>query len=645
MFIALVAAVLVPTALVSTLSCSNPATKQQDTLVINTSDIGYDYPGRNGPTPVEITVVKGVISSIKALPSREGGRYLKMIEDAGLMDKLNGLTLEEAKQVQLDAVSGATMSSDGLIGNIKVGLEDGGAHARKVQKIITEAKVKQGKVKGFLDRGIGTFYAIPFAEAPVGELRWKAPVPKQKWDGVFDATVKSGMPPQPVRADSNNQDPLITEDCLNLNIQTPAISKKDKLPVLVWIHGGAFLGGDSNTDGIAYARQGIVFVSLNYRTGALGFLALPELSAENPQGISGNYGLLDMIEGLKWVKENIAQFGGDPSKVTIMGESAGAIATSMLCASPLAKGLFRGAISESGGSFCPVDSVRTNNNGLRDMARAEQYGVDFMHRMGASSLAELRAMDWHKWMEDPSLSISGFWPTMDGYVIPDDQYKLYEAGQYNDVNILIGTNSDEGAGFLQPKTLAQFQEDVRAEYGPFAEKVLELYPATDDLEAYNALSDTFRETAFAWHTWVWAKLQQKTGKGKVWLYYFDQFNPRNLPSLGPNGPSARAAVHASELPYVFGPDGRPYRDGDKAVSRAMQTYWGNFVKTGNPNGAAAGGVAPGGADKLPEWPVYQDGAQTVMLFKNGTSLIDTPKKPQLEVMDAYFAWRRERAGR
>ena len=624
---------LVSAMLVSSSCGAGKASKGPDTLKINTTDLGAEVIGFNGPTPVEISVHQGVITGIELLPNREGPRYMQMVRESGLLDKLTGKTLEEAKTVTLDAVSGATFTSSALIKNIQLGVADGGQSQKNAPKVLTDVKVKQGKVHGVVEKGLGTFKAIPFAEAPVGELRWKAPVPKKKWSGVFDATEFSGMPPQQVRTRPGAPGPNVTEDCLYLNIQTPAVSAKENLPVLVWIHGGGFITGDANSnDGEKFAKQGIVYVSLSYRTGALGFLSLPELSAENERGISGNYGLLDMIEGLKWVKENIAAFGGDPSKVTIMGESAGAIAVSMLCASPLAKGLFRGAISESGGSFCPVDAVRFDNNGIRDMKGSEDYGKEWMKRIGVSSLAELRQTGWEKLVSDEqSGGVGGFWPTVDGYVLPDDQYKMYEAGNYNDVNVLIGTNSDEGAMFSRPTQLDKYQADIRAEYGPFADRMLELYPAATDEETFGALSDIFRETAFSWPTWAWANLQNKTGKGKVFLYYFDQFDANRPMFGGPNAPKPRGANHASEMQYVFAsPWGRPFQGGDKVVSDAMNRYWANFVKTGDPNG-----------EGLDNWPVYKDGEKTVMFFKDGTALIDTPNKAQLELMEDYFAWKRQ----
>ena len=497
---------------------------------------------------------------------------------------------------------------------------------------ITETKVEQGKVAGFEQNGMGYFKAIPYAEAPTGELRWKAPVPKKPWTGTFQATEDGPMPPQKTFSRPGRPGPKVSEDCLFINIITPAKNADEKLPVLAWIHGGGFAtGGANQNDGTNFAKQGIVFASIEYRTGTLGFLAHPELSAENERGISGNYGLLDMIEALKWIQNNIAAFGGDPSKVTIMGESAGAIAVSMLCSSPLAKGLFRGAISESGGSFCPVDSVRNNNNGIRDMKGAEAYGMELMKRFGASSLAELRAMDFEAWIGDPqSTNVGGLWPVVDGYVLPDDQYTMYAEGNYNDVNCLIGTNSDEGAMFSRPTTVALYEEEIRRNYGPFADRMLEMYPASTDEETFGALSDIFRETAFAWPTYAWAKLQNKTGKGKIYMYYFDQFNENGgFPGPGGQRRKPRGANHAAEMQYVFATPWGPFAPEDQKVSDAMHKYWGNFIKYGDPNG-----------EGLDEWPVYDENGKTVMFFKNGTSLIETPNMPQLQLMEEFFEWKR-----
>ena len=267
------------------------------------------------------------------------------------------------------------------------------------------------------------------------------------------------------------------------------------------------------------------------------------------------------------------------------------------------------------------------------MKGSEQYGLDWMSRIGVSSLSELRKTSWEVLVSDAaSGGVGGFWPCVDGYVLPDDQYKMYEAGNYNDVNILVGTNSDEGAMFSRPCPVAEYEAEVRTAYGPFAEQVLQLYPAATDAETFGARSDIFRETAFAWPTWVWATLQQKTGKGNVYMYYFDQFDPERPMFGGPNAPKPRGANHASEIQYVFAsPWGRPFEGGDKAVSDAMNRYWGNFIKTGDPNG-----------DGLDKWPVYKDGQATVMFFKNGTSLIETPNKPQLELHEAFYEWKRNR---
>jgi para-nitrobenzyl esterase len=335
---------------------------------------------------------------------------------------------------------------------------------------------------------------------------------------------------------------------------------------------------------------------------------------------------MDQILALKWVKRNIVAFGGNPDKVTIFGESAGAIAVSMLCASPQAKGLFRGAISESGGSFCPVaDSVGVNNNAIRNLKGAERLGLDFMKRMGAKSLKQLREMSAETLANDaPTTGISGFWPTVDGVYITDDQYSLYERGDYNDVNILVGTNSDEGTMFVAPSSVADYEAQMNHYFGPYAPRVLAAYPATTEKETYFGRSDIFRDAGFAWHTYAWAKLQKQTGKGCVYVYYFDQpVRSAFVPEW------QRGAIHASEIPFVFGTPWSPTTATDDAVSQLMMDYWVNFVKTGNPN-----------AKGLPYWTEFDEQEPTVMDFKDGAHLIALPNREKIQLMEEYYRWKR-----
>ncbi|HEX5398570.1 MAG TPA: carboxylesterase family protein, partial [Verrucomicrobiae bacterium] len=327
-------------------------------------------------------------------------------------------------------------------------------------------RVEQGLVQGTAEDGLTVYKGIPFAAPPVGELRWRAPQPATNWNGVLEANKFGPSPVQNGRG---------SEDCLYLNVWTPAKSPGDRLPVMVWIYGGGFNAGSTSDpayNGANLARKGVVLVSIAYRVGQLGFMASPELSAETTNHVSGNYGLLDQIAGLQWVKKNIAAFGGNPDKVTIFGESAGGISVSMLCASPLAKGLFEGAISESGGSFGPPRSTTYPGENMKRLADAERAGEAYMKSAGVSSIAELRKIP-----ADKLPAIRGLaWPIIDGWVIPGDQYKLYATGNYNDTPILVGYKSDEGASFSPPRTPEDYINSVKTRYGPFADQLLKAYP-------------------------------------------------------------------------------------------------------------------------------------------------------------------------
>jgi para-nitrobenzyl esterase len=380
-----------------------------------------------------------------------------------------------------------------------------------------QAKTEQGIVQGIMEDSLTVFKGIPFAAPPVGDLRWKAPQPVQPWEGVKMATAYA-----PAAFQGGNPASGKSEDCLYLNIWTPALSKDDKIPVLVWIHGGGFSFGDPAdpfSEGAKLAGKGVVLVSIAYRLGQLGFLAHPELSAESPDHVSGNYGLLDMIAGLKWIQENITAFGGDPEKVTIFGESAGGIAVSMLCASPLAKGLFHGAIAQSDGSFGPPRPRTYPGENMNTLEQAEADGEAYMQRLGVSSVIEMRKIN----PEDlpMGMGMGGAWPIIDGYVIPDDQYVLYEEGKFNDVPILVGYNSDEGASFTRTRDTEEFINGVNERYGKFADDLLSAYPVGEETVPKTA-RDLARDAAFGWHTWSWARLQSRTGTSKVFYYYFDQ---------------------------------------------------------------------------------------------------------------------------
>lgn len=495
---------------------------------------------------------------------------------------------------------------------------------------ITVVSVEGGKVEGIVQDSITIFKGIPFAQPPVGDLRWKAPQPVKNWEGILKADKFAPACPQMTFAGMKPVEQ--SEDCLYLNVWSPAKSSSEKLPVMVWIYGGGFALGSTSApvySGEQIAKLGVVFVSVAYRLGPLGFMAHPELTAESPEKISGNYGLLDQIQGLKWVQKNIRAFGGDPDKVTIFGESAGAESVSMLSASPLTKGLFSGAISESGGSFSPVKNNREADC-MQLMKGAEQAGIDFMKRMGASSISELRKMQPEKWANDPMSQMGGFWPVVDGYVITDDQYKLYEQGKYNDVNVIIGTNSDEGSMFARPFPPEQFIKSANLRFGPVAEKILKLYPLDSLTGTYRPLADIFQDAVFAWPSWSWANLQSKTGKSRVFVYYFDQWRPEPMYQ---GAPMPVGAAHASELPYVFGhlgqnTDLKP-SDDEKKLSDIIIRYWTNFAKTGDPNGTG-----------LPTWPIYTENKKTVMHLKGTTDLIDVPNIERLKALDEYFTWKR-----
>jgi len=490
----------------------------------------------------------------------------------------------------------------------------------------TTAKVEQGVLQGTTEAGLTVYRGVPFAAPPVGDLRWRPPQPAARWEGVRPADK---FAPQCVQG---IQSITMSEDCLYLNVWTPAKSASARVPVLVWIYGGGFAVGGTSVptySGEVLAKKGVVLVSIAYRVGSLGFLAHPGLSAESPQHVSGNYGLLDMIAALQWIKKNIAAFGGDPNKVTIFGESAGGIAVSQLCASPLAKGLFEGAISESGGSFGPPRAAGMPGENMRPLAIAERDGLAFASNAGATSVAELRKLPAEKVL---AATRGMAWPNIDGWVIPSDQYTLYAGKKFNDIPVLIGYNSDEGASFSRDSLPKAYIDGVHKRYGTFADSLLKAYP-TGDKSVPKTARDLARDSAFGWHTWIWARLQSNLGKSKVFYYCFDQHPeyPADSPQAGHGSP------HGMEVEYVFGhvtggPSGKPSAT-DLAISDAMATYWTNFAKYGDPNGKA-----------LPAWPAFSDQSPELMYFAGTPHTGPVPNPEGLKALDAYFAWRRSPEG-
>lgn len=489
---------------------------------------------------------------------------------------------------------------------------------------VREAAVTGGRVAGVEANGIVSFKGIPFAAPPVGALRWKAPQTVKAWSGVKQADA---FGPACVQASSPyTQVSSMSEDCLYLNVWTPAKAASDRLPVMVWIYGGAFTGGAASMgayDGTRLAGKGVVLVSLNYRLGPFGFLAHPALTKESGKG-SGNYGLQDQIAALRWVKDNITRFGGDPSRVTIFGESAGGISVSMLTVSPYAKGLFQRAISESGGNLgLPRTTAAEAGATSPSLGVAEADGQKFLQALGAADIAAARDVPSDKVLATAATARVRFWPVFDSDVLPGDEYLLYESRKFNDTPILVGTNSDEGNLFVRSSTATAFDTQVRSGYGNAAAAVLAAYPHATDEQATRAAKDLFRDSTFAWGTAAWARLQSEKGTGKAYVYYFDHKTPQS-----PNG-----ANHAAEIGFVFrnltaGRRGAPTAP-ETALSDLMSSYWTNFAKTGNPNG-------PG----LPAWPAFTANDQRVMYFDGTSEAVPLPNATQLKALDEYFAGRR-----
>lgn len=489
---------------------------------------------------------------------------------------------------------------------------------------VLRTSCEQGEIEGELHNGYALYKAIPYAEAPVGKLRWHAPVKKAAWQGIYKAENWGDRPMQVNDPNQGVNALAMSEDCLYLSVATPAKDPSERLPVFVNIHGGGFFTGSYSGTQDSFVNNGIVYCSIAYRLGSFGFMAHPEAAKESEQGISGNYGLMDQIMALQWIHDNISRFGGDPDNVTICGESAGGISVSILCASPLCKGLFKRAICESGGNFLPIrNEAEMVCGSAQDPAFAQNLGLEFQKSLGCKNLKQMRKLSAEEVMAKTAYNT--YWPVVDGYVITGDTYEAYLNGDYNDVDLIIGYNSDEGSLFVHGVGMDAYNGMMAMNFKGNEEGFKKAYPASDDKEALQAIRDVFRDVAFGWPSWAWATLQTRTGKRPVYFYYFDQLSENTIMR------GTRGATHVAEMPFIYGFNfGGKMSETDTHMAQIMERYWINFVKTGNPNAAA-----------LPYWPVFNQETQSVMNMKNGFFLSSVPNFIQTEFLESVFAKKRE----
>lgn len=494
-------------------------------------------------------------------------------------------------------------------------------------------KTAAGLVRGIAQRdGVQAYLGIPYAKPPVRELRWRAPQPVDAWQGVRNADRFSPLCVQPMRSSLANQysgAEAISEDCLYLNVWTrPALRKA---PVIVYIHGGAFYVGSGSVGiygGEALAREGAVIVNLNYRVGPLGFLATPELRAESGDGASGNYGLLDQIAALRWVRDNIARFGGDPDNVTIVGQSAGSMSVLALQVSPLAKGLFHKAVGMSGAMIAgPIK--------LPSRSEAEDAGTRLMAAWKASNLAELRAMPADRLVVPRVPGGPSTGPAIDGHVLPDAIPALFAARRQSDVPLLLGFTRDEALGGMGPVTsLEDYRTKARERFGVQADRFLALYPASSDGQAQEQARMADRDETMVLGMFEWASLQAAHGTAPAYAYQFSR--PHHYVAgvrFADLDPATAGAYHTSEVPFWLGTldafnryrPTRAWTPQDRAMSHAMMQTLLAFARTGKPE---TSGVS---------WPRFAADRPRLVEFAETAAQQDWPDPHRLAFFKAFHA--------
>lgn len=472
---------------------------------------------------------------------------------------------------------------------------------------------QSGLIEGVEENGVVAFKGIPFAAPPVGPKRWRAPEPPAEWEGVRMADAFAPICPQRGAYPEDSPPEPMSEDCLYLNIWAPAGVEGKKLPVLVWIYGGGLVNGSSSTPlywGDNLARRDVIVVTANYRIGALGFLAHPELSKESAHAVSGNYGLLDQLAALQWVKRNIESFGGDADNVTVFGQSSGSISISTLIASPLSHGLFARAIGQSGGLFEPIEAA-----GEFKLEGAEQVGLAFGEKLGAPSADALRALP----VEEIVAARFNPQPNIDGYVLRETPYGAFASGRQGGVDVLVGSNEDEGLYFISGRTItaASLKDVLLQDFPSFVVSLIGPKQQSDDDSARKAFVAFESDMRFGWNMWAWARLHARSGKGSTYFYRFAHTPP------GEDG-----ASHGAEMRYVFDHlnlEARDWTPGDRALGDMLAAYWTNFAKTGNPNG-----------DGLPEWPQFTTSQQNALLIGDDVRAGRISNEASLKAIDRVY---------
>ena len=524
------------------------------------------------------------------------------------------------------------------------------AEAQDKNAFPVQLKVEQGIIEGNYNThsGIQTYFGVPFAKSPVGELRWRAPQPADHWEGVKETKTFGPRPMQTmVFGDMRSRSAGLSEDCLYLNIWTPAKRDTKGLPVLVYFYGGGNVAGDASEpryDGESMAKKGMVVVTTNYRLNIFGFLAHPELSAEASYKASGNYGVLDQQAALAWVQKNIAAFGGDPEKVTIAGESAGSIGVSVQMASPLSKGLIAGAIGESGAGINPTLAPVP-------LEEAEKTGAEFVKNAGFSGIAELRKLPARDIYEIYNESKRfGFPMVIDGYFLPKSLPEIFEAGEQAQVPLLLGWNSAEipGMAFMQglPYSPENFEKKVKEVYPEDHKRVLELYSHSNSKEVEYSATALASDRFIVYSTWKWFDLHRKNSNQPVYRYLYSKLRPplvdQDLASglaggtvkkddNAPKMPEPVGAPHACEIEYCMGNlhlvTDYAWTADDYKVSETMQTYFANFIKTGNPNG-----------EGLPEWPAAEaeDTTPLVMILDTESKAVEATSDERYPFHDKAY---------